>query len=216
MELMSYFRSSCSYRVRIGLNLKGLEYKVVPIHLLKDGGEQFQSRLTALNPSQKVPVLVDKDQGLAQSIAIFEYLEEVYPETALYPKDTLAKAKMRQMLEVINSDIQPLQNLRVLIHLKKNYKFSDDDKENWIRHWINNGFQALEELLFKNGADSTPFSFGDKPSALECFIVPQVYNAVRFKMDMSQYPTLEKINNNCLPLPAFVKAHPDNQPDSPS
>ena len=212
---MSYFRSSCSYRVRIGLNLKGLEYDIVPIHLLKEGCEQFQSALSALNPSQKVPVLVSNNRGLAQSVAIFEYLEETQTQVPLYPKDSFAKAKMRQMIEVINSDIQPLQNLRVLIHLKKTYSLSDTDKENWIRHWIDDGFQALEGLLANNGADQTKFSFGDQPSALECFIVPQVYNAVRFKMDMDKYPILKKINENCLSLPAFIKAHPDNQPDSP-
>jgi len=213
---MSYFRSSCSYRVRIGLNLKGLDYDLLPIHLLKEGGEQFQDLLTKHNPSQKVPVLVEGEKSLAQSIAIFEYLEETYPQTPLYPKEVFAKAKMRQMLEVINSDIQPLQNLRVLIHLKKNYNFSDKDKENWIRHWIDNGFQALETLLHNNNTSQSPFSFGDKPSALECFIVPQVYNAVRFKMDMSKYPRLLQINKRCLSLPAFEKAHPDNQPDTPS
>ena len=211
---MSYYRSSCSYRVRIGLNLKGLAYELSTVHLVKDGGEQFSAQFSNLNPSQKVPVLIDGNRSLSQSVAIFDYLETLEAGTPLWPADPFEKSQLLQMVEMIISDIQPLQNLRVLKHLVKTYSLETEAKEDWIRHWIEMGFEALEALVKKTSANGE-FSFGSAPSVLDCFLVPQVYNALRFSVDMNRYPTLKSANDHCVKLKPFVDAHPDNQPDAP-
>ena len=210
IKLYSYFRSSCSYRVRIALNLKGIDYEIIPIHLVKEGGEQYKSDFKKLNPSSKVPVLVHDNQSFFQSVAIIEYLEEIFPSPELYPKDSAAKAKVRMLCEIINSDIQPLQNLRLLNHLTNAYSFSDEKKNEWICHWIADGFQSYEKTLEKT---SGLFSFGDKVTAADCFLIPQIYNAHRFKLPMESFPLIQKVYTNCINLDAFIKAHPDQQPD---
>ncbi|NQZ19466.1 MAG: maleylacetoacetate isomerase [Bdellovibrionales bacterium] len=212
MKLYSYYRSSCSYRVRNALNHKNLTYDYAPVHLVKEGGEQFQESFKKLNPSSKVPVLEHNGNSFFQSTAIIEYLDEVFPENPLFPKEAVEKAKVRMLCEVINSDIQPLQNLRLLKSLVGEYGLNDEQKVTWIRRWIGEGFNTYEALI-KTTAGS--YSIGDNPTAADCFIVPQVYNALRFELDMSQFPTIQKVHDHCIKQEAFVKSHPDNQPDTP-
>ena len=212
MELYSYFRSSSSYRVRIALNLKGLEYQIRPVHLLRQGGEQFTESFKKLNPGCRIPVLVHNSHNISQSTAIIEYLEEKFPEPALYPKAPLERAKVRQLCEIINSDIQPLQNLSLLKKLVKEYSLSEEQKLNWIRHWIKLGFQSFETLI---GQERGSFSLYHEPCAVDCFLIPQVYNALRFKVDLSEFPKIQKAHKQAEKLSAFKKAHPDNQPDTP-
>lgn len=212
IKLYSYFRSSSTYRVRIALNLKNLDYDIVPVHLVKDGGEQFSANFSALNAAHKIPVLDHAGKIISQSVAIIEYLEGVFRETHLYPTSPHERALARQMCEIINSDIQPLQNLSVLKKLVKDHGFSEDDKIKWIQHWISLGFESYEALAKQTAGI---YSVGDTPSVADCFLIPQIYNAVRFNVEMSLFPTLERINKVALGNPAFIKAHPANQPDTP-
>ncbi|WP_226648660.1 maleylacetoacetate isomerase [Microbulbifer variabilis] len=207
MDLYGYFRSSASYRVRIGLNLKGLSYNYLPVNLLK--GDQHGEHYRSLNPQGLLPTLNDGDTSLTQSMAILEWLEETHPEPALLPKDTEARAHIRALAQSIASDIQPLQNLRVLKYLVSEFKITEEQKIQWIQHWIHLGFTALEQQL-----KFAPFAAGDTPGLFECCLLPQVYNAERFGMDMNQYPKIQKIAEACNELPAFIEAHPERQPDS--
>lgn len=212
IKLYSYFRSSSAYRVRIALNLKELDYEIIPVHLVKDGGEQYKEDFKKLNPSSKVPVLVHDNKSIFQSVAIIEYLEESFPTPALYPTTALDKAHVRTLCEIINSDIQPLQNLRVLNQLTQNYKLTEEQKNQWIQHWIAEGFNTFEKTLEKTAGQ---YSFGNTPTAADCFLMPQIYNAQRFQLPMNRYPLIQKVFKNCSQHKAFVKAHPDNQPDTP-
>lgn len=212
IKLYSYFRSSCSYRVRIALNLKGIDYKIEPVHLVKDGGEQFSSNFMELNPSSKVPVLVHDDKALFQSVAIIEYLEETFPQKPLYPQDSFDKAQTRLLCEIINSDIQPLQNLAILKKLVKEFSSTDEQKIKWIQDIISLGFASYEKVLAQTAGQ---FSCGDQPTAADCFLIPQVYNADRFKVDMSSFPLIKRISDFSKSIEAFSNAHPDNQPDAP-
>ncbi|SDZ85001.1 maleylacetoacetate isomerase [Microbulbifer marinus] len=207
MELHGYFRSSASYRVRIGLNLKGLQYDYHPVNLLK--GEQREGEYRKLNPQGLVPALVDGDTILTQSLAILEWLDEQHPEPALLPKDPLARARVRAMAYSVACDIQPVQNLRVLKYLQSEYGISDEEKVDWIRHWIHEGFSALEQQL-----NPAPFAAGDEPGLFECCLIPQIYSAERFGMDIAEYPAIHRIMLACNEIPAFVDARPENQPDS--
>lgn len=207
MELHGYFRSSASYRVRIGLNLKGLQYDYQPVNLLK--GEQREGEYRKLNPQGLVPALVDGDTILTQSLAILEWLDEQHPEPALLPKDPLARARVRAMAYSVACDIQPVQNLRVLKYLQSEYGISDEEKVDWIRHWIHEGFSALEQQL-----NPAPFAAGDEPGLFECCLIPQIYSAERFGMDIAEYPAIHRIMLACNEIPAFVDARPENQPDS--
>ena len=213
IKLYSYFRSSCSYRVRIALNLKGLDYEIVPVHLVKDGGEQFKDSFTELNPSNKVPVLIDGEKTLFQSVAITEYLEETYKEKPLYPVKPIEKAQVRLLCEIINSDIQPLQNLFILKKLISDFSITDEQKIKWIQDIIARGFQSYEKTLKKTAGT---FSFADQITAADCFLVPQVYNAERFKVDMKVFPNIQRVVDKCRSIEAFEKAHPDNQVDAPN
>ncbi len=213
IKLYSYFRSSSSYRVRIALNLKKLDYETKPVHLLLEGGEQFTEEFKKLNPACKIPVLIRDRCVISQSVAIIEYLDEQFPEPELYPEDPLQRARVRQLCEMINSDIQPLQNLSVLKKLVKDHGFGEEQKLDWIHHWIRLGFGSFETLVSKN---SGKFSLEDKPCAVDCFLIPQVYNALRFGVDMSSFPRIQSIYQQAAEQEAFVKAHPDNQPDFPS
>jgi maleylacetoacetate isomerase len=217
MKLYSYFRSSASYRVRIALNLKGLDYDIVPVHLLKDGGEQFLPEYRRLNPDALVPALVDdaaeQNAALFQSLAIIEYLEEAYPAPPLMPKSALDRAHVRGIALSIACEIHPLNNLRVLRYLVRNLKVSHDDKDTWYRHWCEQGLAAIETLLARD-ARTGKFCYGDAPTLADCFLIPQIANAQRTNCDLSAMPTLLRINENCLALPPFQNAAPEKQPDA--
>ncbi len=209
MELHGYFRSSASYRVRIALNLKGLQYDYHPVNLLK--GEQREPAYRSLNPQGLLPALIDAGHVLTQSLAILEWLDEQHPDPALLPRESLARARVRALAYNVACDIQPLQNLRVLKYLQSSLSVSDDQKVDWIRHWIDEGFRALEPQL-DSGAGA--FAGGDTPGLFECCLIPQIYNAERFGMEMGQYPRIARIAEACAALPAFDRARPENQPDS--
>lgn len=210
--LYSYFRSSASYRVRIALNLKGIGYETRAVHLVNNGGEHRTDEYRTVNPSGQLPALVHKGRALAQSMAIIQYLDEVAPEPALFPRDPFQKALFVQACEIVNSGIQPLGNLGVLQELERRCGWDAAAKEQWSTHWIETGFRALESFLTKTASS---FCFGNEPGAADAFLVPQVYNAIRNSVSLESYPVISKINKNCLSLEAFRKAHPDNQPDSP-
>lgn len=215
MKLYSYFRSSASYRVRIALNLKGLPFDIIPIHLQRHGGEQFSPEYRNLNPDGVVPTLID-DTGahaLTQSLSIIEYLEETHPEPPLLPRDVLDRAYVRSLALLIACEIHPLNNLRVLRYLVRQLKVGEDDKNAWYRHWCEQGLSAFETTLTKSGKSGT-FCFGDTPTLADCTLVPQVANAQRMNCDLSGMPTVMRINDACLALDAFVKAAPSNQPDA--
>ncbi|WP_322996014.1 maleylacetoacetate isomerase [Castellaniella sp.] len=210
--LYSYFRSSAAYRVRIALALKGLEYDVVPIHLLKDGGEQLGAAYLARNPEGLVPAFSENDHTLSQSLAIMEYLDEVYPEVALLPAAPADRARVRALALLVACDIHPLNNLRVLRWLAHNLKVDQAARDDWYRHWILTGFQALETRL--QAVQTGLFCQGDQPGLADCCLVPQVYNAKRYHIDVSAWPTIARIATHCNTLSAFQAAHPDQQPDA--
>jgi len=213
MKLYTFFRSSASYRVRIALNLKGLDYEQVPIHLRRGGGEQFSPSYKAVNPQALVPALDDGGPILTQSLAIIEYLEERHPQPPLLPADAADRALVRGMALIIACEIHPIQNLRVLVHLKNNLKQSDDDLNLWARHWIDLGLSALEHMVI-SGRKRGRFCFGDTPSLADICLVPQLANARRFGCDLSGYPALLQAEAACVALPAFANAAPEKQPDA--
>ncbi len=210
--LYSYYRSSASYRVRIALNLKKIDYEIHPVHLVKGGGQQCQPDFLAINPQGLVPVLVVDDAVISQSSAIIEFLEEVYPEPALLPISAMERARVRSLVQLIACEIHPLNNLRVLQYLKNNLDFEDAGRS-WYCHWIREGFAAFEQMLKANGHRGT-FCHGDTPGMGDAFLIPQVYNALRFSCDMNPYPLINFIYQNCIRLPGFKDAAPENQPDA--
>lgn len=211
-ELYSYFRSSAAYRVRIALGIKGLDYRIVPIHLLKGGGEQHGADYLRRNPEGLVPALDEGSHILTQSLAIMEYLDEAYAGAPLLPADPLARARTRALALLIACDIHPLNNLRVLRWLAHEMRVDKDVRDAWYRHWIEIGFQALEAQL--QSPDTGLCCHGDTPGMADCCLVPQVYNAQRYDMDLSAYPTVARIAAHCETLPAFQAAHPGVQPDA--
>ncbi|MTW13162.1 maleylacetoacetate isomerase [Pseudoduganella eburnea] len=213
MKLYTYFRSSAAYRVRIALHLKGLAYDAVPVHLLRDGGEQRAPAYREVNPAGLVPALVDNGIVLTQSLAIIEYLEEVHPMAPLLPQDAVGRARVRALAQTIACDTHPLMNLRVLKHLKGPMGLSEEQKMDWYFHWMGEGMRALEAHLERDG-DSGRFCYGDTPTIADCCLVPQVYNAQRFDIDLAPYPNVARIAANCADLPAFKAAHPSAQPDT--
>ena len=213
MKLYTFFRSSASYRVRIALNLKGLEYEQAPIHLRRGGGEQLKPAYKAINPQALLPALEDEGQIFSQSLAIIEYLEERYPKPPLLPSDAAERAVVRSMALLIACEVHPIQNLRVLNHLKSDYKQSDDDTIRWARHWINLGLSALEQMVISVSKQGE-FCFGQTPTMADLCLVPQLANARRFGVDLSAYPKLLEIEAACISLPAFADAAPENQPDA--
>ncbi|MDM4772817.1 maleylacetoacetate isomerase [Solimonas sp. SE-A11] len=213
MKLHTYYRSSASYRVRIALNLKGLEAEHLPVHLTRDGGEQFLAKFRATNPAALVPVLEDGSERIAQSLAIIEYLDERYPESPLLPASAADRAWVRQIALAIACDIHPLNNLRVLKYLTGPIGLSEEQKQTWIRHWIDLGLQALESRLTTSPRRGA-FCFGDRPTLADCCLVPQLFNAERFGMALDAYPNLRRIEQACNILKAFQNAHPANQPDA--
>lgn len=213
MKLYTYFRSSASYRVRIALNLKGLAYETVPVHLTRGGGEQLKPEFRGVNPQALVPVLQDGGRLLTQSLAIIEYLDEVHPQPSLLPKDAPGRARVRALAQAIACDLHPLNNLRVLNYLTGPMGLGNDAKQTWYCHWIAMGLGALEATLAKDEQTGT-FCHGDAPGLADCCLVPQLANARRFKCDVSPYPTLLNIEKNCQALEAFQRAAPDQQPDA--
>jgi maleylacetoacetate isomerase len=214
LTLYSYFRSSASYRLRIALALKGLAYETVAVHLLKGGGEQHQPAFRAVNPAGLVPVLQDGDSVLTQSLAIMEYLDEAYPASPLLPRDLLGRARVRALALTIACDVHPLGNLRVLNYVGDTLGAGEEGRKAWACHWIALGFEAFEEMLSRPGAPTGLFCHGDTPGMADCCLVPQVFNARRFGLDLAPYPTVKRIAGHCEALATFVKAHPANQADA--
>jgi maleylacetoacetate isomerase len=211
MKLYGYWRSSAAYRVRIALNLKQLSFDNVPVHLVKEGGQQHSDAYKALNPAELVPTFTDGDVSLNQSLAIIEYLEEMYPEPALLPEDVAKKAQVRGLALDIACEIHPLNNLRVLQYLTGPLALNETQKLAWINHWLATGFAALEQRLARSAG---PFCVGDTVTMADLCLVPQVYNALRFAHDMTAYPLISRIHHNCQQLAAFALAAPEQQPDA--
>ncbi|QBL08951.1 maleylacetoacetate isomerase [Rheinheimera sp. D18] len=211
MKLYGYWRSSAAYRVRIALNLKQLSFDSVAVHLIKNGGEQHSENYKTLNPAQLVPTFVDEDVSVNQSLAIIEYLDEKYPEPAFLPKSLAAKAQVRSAALDIACDIHPLNNLRVLQYLTGPLALSEEQKLAWIKHWLNVGFTALEQRL---SLTSGQYCFADAVTLADICLIPQIYNAQRFSLDMTAYPSLNRIYHNCQQLAAFALAAPEQQPDA--
>jgi maleylpyruvate isomerase len=199
--------------VRIALNLKGLDYEYAPVHLLRDGGQQLKPEYRELNPDGIVPTLVDGDDVLTQSLAIIEYLEETHPEPALLPRDPIDRAFVRSVALQVACEIHPVDNLRVLKYLKHELKVADDVKDAWYKHWIDSGFAALEKRLARDKRVGS-LTFGDTPTIADLCIVPQVFNAQRFNIDLTPYPTVVRIAEAANQLDAFAKAAPAQQPDA--
>lgn len=212
-QLFTYFRSSASFRVRIALNLKGIQSEYHYVHLVKNGGEQFSPEYTKLNPSSQVPTLIHGEHIIGQSMAIMDYLEHIKPSPALYSAQPELKSLQIQACEIINSGIQPLHNLMVLKQLEKMCNFTQEQKNEWSRFWINKGMKSFSDLIEAHHKDSFKFSFGNEVGAVECFLVPAIFNMKRYSVDMKEFKTLNKIFENCMKLEAFKKAAPENQAD---
>jgi maleylacetoacetate isomerase len=213
LKLYDYFRSSAAYRVRIALNLKGLDYQHVGVHLLKDGGQQLAPDYARLNPQRLVPALDDGGVLVTQSLAILEYLEEVHPEPPLLPEDPAGRARVRALAMAIACDIHPLNNLRVLKYLTGPLAVDEAAKMEWYRHWIVEGFDGIEALLARD-RDTGPYCHGGRPGLADACLVPQVFNARRFQVDLAPYPTIRRIEEACQALPTFERARPEIQPDA--
>nr|WP_067297424.1 maleylacetoacetate isomerase [Marinobacterium profundum] len=210
MQLYSFFNSSTSYRVRIALALKGLEYDYQGVNIRV--GEQSDTKYTEINPSRGVPVLVD-DEGasLTQSLAIIQYLDDLFPEPRLIPHNSVDKARVLEVANAIACDMHPINNLRILGYLKRELGVTDEQKDAWYRHWVAEGFRALEKLLNRHGHGQ--FCFGDTPTLADCCLVPQVANAQRFGCDLAAFPKVMAVYEHCLQHPAFRQAAPAEQPD---
>jgi maleylpyruvate isomerase len=213
LKLHTYFRSSAAYRVRIALNLKGLPYEAVPVHLVKDGGQHLSEAYRRINPAAALPSLVDRDLALSQSLAIIEYLDETYPYPPLLPGDPAARARVRAIALDVACEIHPLNNMRVLKYLTGKLGVSEEDKNAWYRHWVETGLAAIEARLAASPLTGR-FCHGAHPSLAECCLVPQVFNARRFNCQLDHVPTVVRIDAECRTLPAFVAAAPENQPDA--
>lgn len=213
MKLYTYYRSSAAYRVRIALHLKGLEFDSVPVHLLRDGGQQHAASYAALNPNQTVPTLDDDGQILTQSLAIIEYLDETHPSPPLLPGSAADRARIRALAQTIACDIHPINNLRVLQHLTRSFDLSEVQKAAWYCHWVERGLQTVEKMLAVD-AGTGRFCHGDAPTLADCCLVPQVFNARRFGCNLTGLGTVLRICAECEKLEAFVRAAPQHQPDA--
>jgi maleylacetoacetate isomerase len=213
LRLYDYWRSSSAYRVRLALNLKGLDYEQVPVHLVRDGGEQNRPGYRRLNPLGLVPALVHGERLLVQSVAICEYLEEAFDAEPLLPRDVTGRARVRTIVQTICSEIQPLNNLSVMQYLKGEAGLDDDRYDAWYARWIARGFEAIESWLQEDA--SGRYCHGDRPGLADCFLVPQVYNAERFSCDLSPYPRIGEVTGRCRELEAFRNAAPERQADCP-
>ena len=210
MKLYSYFRSSAAYRLRIALNLKGLAYETVPVHLVKEGGHNRRPEFRAINPQMRVPTLVvPTGDVLIQSLAIIEYLDETHPEPPLLPKDSIARAQARALAEIVACDIHPLNNIGSLRYLKRELHQEQAAIDAWYHHWVLTGFEALEALVRPG-----PYACGGAVTVADLCLVPQVYNARRLNVPLDKFPKIVAIESACLALPAFDRARPENQPDA--
>lgn len=212
LKLYTYWRSSAAYRVRIALHLKDLAFESVPVNLLREGGEQFGEAYRSVNPQGLVPALVHDGQVITQSMAICEYLEECFPQPRLLPTGAAERARVRSLALQIACEIHPLNNLRVQKYLEV-VGGQGLDKTAWMHHWMHSGFEAVERQLAGQDDPQSP-CLGERPGLFECFLVPQVYNAERYGVDMSKYPRISKITEHCRNLPAFAQAAPEMQVDA--
>ena len=213
MILYTYWRSSAAFRVRIALNLKGLKPELRFVHLTRDGGQQHSVEYRGLNPQGRVPYLIDGSLGVGQSSAIIEYLEETHPEPPLLPRDAAGRARVRAIAALVACDIHPLQNLTVGKELETRFGADQAAKDAWVSRFIALGFGALETQLARDPATGR-FCHGDAPTLADCMLVPQVLSARRFKLDLAPYPTLTRIDAECMKLAAFADAAPARQPDA--
>ncbi|MGH6788176.1 MAG: maleylacetoacetate isomerase [Pseudolabrys sp.] len=210
MKLYSYFRSSAAYRVRIALNLKGIPYEMVAIHLTKDGGHNRRPEFRAINPQMRVPALeVDGGDILMQSLAIIEYLDETHPKPPLLPADPIARAHVRAIAQMIACDIHPLNNVGPLRYLKHKLGQEQTAIDAWYHHWVIDGFEAVEAVI-KPG----PYAYGAEVTLADLCLVPQVYNARRLKVPLDRFPKIVTVDAACMKLAAFDTARPENQPDA--
>jgi maleylacetoacetate isomerase len=210
MKLYSYFRSSAAYRVRIALNLKGIAYETVSVHLVKDGGHNRRPKYRAVNPQMRVPALViGSGEVLIQSPAIIEHLDETHPDPPFLPKDPVARAKAWALADIVACDIHPLNNTSPLRYLKRAMHQEQSAIDAWYHHWVTEGFEALEALL-----QPGPYCCGSAVTIADIFLVPQVNNARRLKVPLDKFPKIVAIEAACLALPAFERARPENQPDA--
>lgn len=207
LKLYDYFRSSACFRVRIALNLKGLDYQAIPVHLVNNGGEQFSDEYRKINPQSLVPSLQADDKILTQSLAIIEYLDEIHPTPALLPASPYEKSLTRAFALTIAADIHPLNNLRVLKYLTHEFKLSEEQKTQWYQHWIAKGLSGLEAQLTTQQL-SGHFCYGNQPTLADICLVPQLYNARRFACNLDAYPSLVRIDAHCQQHPAFKNAWP--------
>jgi maleylacetoacetate isomerase len=214
LTLYSYWRSSAAYRVRIAVHLKGLAYAQHPVHLLNEGGEQRLPEYRVVNPQALVPVLMDGERILRQSLAIIEYLDESFPSPPLLPALARDRARVRSLAQLVACDIHPLNNLRVLQYLEREWSLEQPAREAWARHWMAEGFAAFEALV-RDNPSTGDYCEGEMPTIADCCLIPQLYNARRIHLDLEPYPTLLRIERNCLDLPAFQQAAPERQPDAP-
>ena len=212
-QLYSFWRSSAAFRVRIALNLKNLDYEVIPVHLVKNGGEQSSPEYSRKNPNCLIPLYSDGTHSIHQSLAIIEYLEETHPSPSLLPKNAIDKAWVRSLAMDIAIEIHPINNLRVLRYLTKNLGIDGDVKDVWYQHWVTIGLASLEKQL---SADTRVgrFAYGDQPGLIDICLVPQIFNALSAKTNMKPYPTLMKIFDECMALPAFIDASWEKQIDA--
>jgi len=213
MKLYSYFRSSASFRVRIALAMKGLDYDYAPVHLVQGGGQQFAPAFREMNPAALVPVLDDAGTILTQSLAIIEYLDETRPQPPFLPPDAAGRARVRAIALAIACEIHPLNNLRVLGYLTKTLGVSEEQKNAWYRHWVETGLGTVEAMLAGDRRTGT-YCHGDAPTLADILLVPQIFNAQRFDCRLDHVPTVMRIHRQCLGLPAFAKSVPAEQPDA--
>lgn len=212
-KLYSFWRSSAAFRVRIALNLKGIDYEPIPVHLSKNGGEQLGEMYSNKNPHRLVPLFEEGQQSIHQSLAIIEYLEEVQPQPALLPQQASDRAWVRSIAMDIASDIHPINNLRVLRYLIKKLGISNEAKDEWYQHWIKIGLEGIEKQL-SHDSRVGKFSYGDQPGLIDICLIPQIFNALSAKVDVGAYPTLMDIFHECMKLPAFIEASWEKQIDA--
>jgi maleylpyruvate isomerase len=214
LKLYTYFRSSAAFRVRIALNLKGLSYESIPVHLLRGAGEQHSESYIERNAARLVPTLSDGTLSLGQSLAIIEYLEEMHPTPPLLPQQPATRAKVRELALSVACDIHPLNNLRVLRYLAGPLQIEEQRRNEWARHWISLGFTAIEHTLARSGAHGSGYCFGDAATLADCCLIPQVFNAKRVELSLDEFPTIARVHEHCMQQQAFIKAAPGAQSDA--